>query len=824
MRIRMKNFRCYEDQTFDFGENGLALLSGPSGQGKSTVMMGIHFALYGTGTKVTSYGKTSCIVELEFDGLKIVRTKRPNRLVVNDMFEDASAQEIINNKFGDTFDVTGYIQQNSLNSFILMSPIEKLAFLEKFAFRDVDLTKIKARCKANITKRNEELICATSQLDMAKKVLAEQPVPIEVKFPLKCTKANRDKAVQNERTRLKNCTTLIRRATNLKAKIQAELSDLRVLQTDSRNRTEHIANLSNQIDELDNELSTLTTAYHGDTSIKKYEERLTRYVATKELRTLEQRLISDTEKLQSMYETEKNDIQAKLDAVQSQLWRTMTKTELHDTMSDLKSCLSDLEKVESLRKGSSKYTVDTVKHEKNKQDLKRLLAEVESKQFLYDQLMAQQELYHCPSCRASLRLVDNNLVISEKVIETDQTDIDTVQTELKTMKNLISRLQRTIPVDESNIGHQREVEAEITTILSGYEEIPVIDTIREELDELRQYQSTQADLEKKSEKLRLSLSNNKFSSSYEAYKQEVEKLRKNVETLRKSNNTGTIEDLDEEKLRKMIYDQKQIHDRVADISGRRSRLINDCTKSEKSLREITDAYIAKHGEVRNLDFLTTEITRYDKSVSDQEKEQAIHQANLDQIDVWSRYQTDQSNYQKNVDRVKTLTETERVARDLYAAATQLKDKIMEAESIAMENVIDSINTHSRVYLDCFFADNPIAVQLLPFKENKKGTAAKPQICIQIEYKGMEADLNTLSGGELSRVILAYTLALAEMFNTPLLLLDECTASLDQDLTNIVFGAIRENFNGKMTLIIAHQVVTGTFDKVIRLGDKDVDEK
>jgi ABC-type multidrug transport system fused ATPase/permease subunit len=84
---------------------------------------------------------------------------------------------------------------------------------------------------------------------------------------------------------------------------------------------------------------------------------------------------------------------------------------------------------------------------------------------------------------------------------------------------------------------------------------------------------------------------------------------------------------------------------------------------------------------------------------------------------------------------------------------------------------------------------------------------------------MESDINMLSGGELSRVILAYTMALAEMFNTPLLLLDECTSSLDQELTETVFTAIRENFNGKLTLLIAHQVVTGVFDKIIKLGSE-----
>ena len=106
------------------------------------------------------------------------------------------------------------------------------------------------------------------------------------------------------------------------------------------------------------------------------------------------------------------------------------------------------------------------------------------------------------------------------------------------------------------------------------------------------------------------------------------------------------------------------------------------------------------------------------------------------------------------------------------------------------------------------------VELQPFKETKNNT--KPQININIEYKGMEADLSMLSGGELSRVNLAYTIALAEMFNIPLLLLDECTASLDEDLTNTVFETIRESFNGKITLIIAHQIIKGQFDKVINL--------
>ena len=163
MKITLKNFKCYENSTFDFGDEGVILLSGPSGAGKTSILSGIYFALFGTGTKVVRYGNSSCSVTFEFEGMTITRTKRPNRLVVDDIYEDDAAQTIINKKFGDTFKTTGYVSQNAADSFILMSPIEKLSFLEKFAFQDINLSEIKKRCKDLITERNETLIKTTSQ-------------------------------------------------------------------------------------------------------------------------------------------------------------------------------------------------------------------------------------------------------------------------------------------------------------------------------------------------------------------------------------------------------------------------------------------------------------------------------------------------------------------------------------------------------------------------------------------------------------------------------------------------------------------------------------
>ena len=206
MKLSLKNFRCYEEKDFDFGTEGLLLLSGPSGAGKSSILHAITFVLYGTGMKVVSFGKTGCMVCLEMDDITITRTKRPNRVVVkifpNNIYEDDSAQEIINTRFGTAFNITSYVQQNAVNSFILMSPTDKLSFLEKFAFNNIDIDKLKGRCQALLKQKNEELISTVSQLEMANTHLSTLTKPEKVKFPV-VTK-NKEETIKKEEIRYKN--------------------------------------------------------------------------------------------------------------------------------------------------------------------------------------------------------------------------------------------------------------------------------------------------------------------------------------------------------------------------------------------------------------------------------------------------------------------------------------------------------------------------------------------------------------------------------------------------------------------------------------------
>lgn len=141
MKIKFTNFRCYIDKEFnDIPNSGLLLLKGESGSGKSTFIKGILYALFGTKAvrKPYSFGATTCKVELELGNLKIIRTNKPNRLIVkmgNNSLEDAVAQSLINDKICDydQFIISSYIPQKNNNSILSLPQTEQIKMLKTLA-------------------------------------------------------------------------------------------------------------------------------------------------------------------------------------------------------------------------------------------------------------------------------------------------------------------------------------------------------------------------------------------------------------------------------------------------------------------------------------------------------------------------------------------------------------------------------------------------------------------------------------------------------------------------------------------------------------------
>jgi DNA repair exonuclease SbcCD ATPase subunit len=828
MRITLKNFRCYENKIFDLGNNGLSLISGHSGAGKSTIIMGIYFCLFGEGKKVTSFGKTSCSVEIEMEHenkqMNIIRTKRPNRLVLVDdgiEYEDQSAQSIINQKFGETFNVSGYIAQNAFNSFVLMNPLEKLEFLEKFAFKDVDLTDIKSRCRTLINERKEIHLSTIAQLDLATRFLNEMEKPVEVSFPIKCKKSSREKFIKNEEIKLKNCNVLIKKTTKCINSLKDELNDIKILRAILSEKEDFLSIIYKKIKVLQEEKDNIE--YEGDETLNSYKEYLKFLLARKELDLSRKTLSKDIEKLEEMKRQEFEEYEIENKTIAETLWSEISKNEVTENIENLKITMSDMKKISELRNEIKKLKVISnedivlnenllVQHRNNVDDKKKLV----------DKLSSFREIYSCPSCNSHLKFRDNTLVahdiqdVDVEELKTIEVKISQTQAEVKNLQKEIRRLEGLIPQQKNDLDKINKLKEDLFEVENQYEEIPDIDECVQDLEYFENYLLSQNKLESRKSVLDKGV---KYSSACSTFERNIDKQKVSIKSIEETLKDNPQDEYSEEEIREMIDEQQRYKDKLRSISSQIHNLEKDKVKCLSQIEDTKRNHDEKHETVRDEEEINELISQKENEFSEYENKLRACETVIKQIEEFRKYEQEMVKYETFKRKVAELEHAEKREREIYAASMLLREKILEAESSAMINVIESINSHAQIYLDLFFPDG-IVVKLSAFKETKKAT--KPCINMEVEYKGMECDLSMLSGGELARVILAFCLSLAEIFNTPLILLDECTASLDQDLTSIVFEGIKANCPNKLIVIIAHQIIEGSFDRRIAVGTEYIE--
>ena len=808
MYVKLKNFRCYESATFNFDDNGLFLLYGNSGKGKSSILMAINFCLFGIGNKIIRRGETSCSVEMQFGELKVVRTKRPNRLIVNDIYEDDVAQNIIDEKFGATFNNTGYIEQNATNSFIMMTPADKLHFLEKFAFQNVNLGDIKIRCKSLITRREMEVKKTSAHLESAISYLKEIDEPIPVEFPLKSK--NKDVAIKNEEIMYKNCDTRIKKAKHIISKTNEEISDLRVLNTYLSTKSENIENLIEAIQQMSLEEEDID--YIGDDELENYKNILQNIISLKEINILKERLKIDEEKIEKMKQNEIEEYESEIEKNKQYLWEEYTKDEAKEVINDLTVNLKDAYQVSFLRKQLSKE-VDLEIFEKQEYELKKLKENYDNKQILFEKLKKQKIFYKCPSCNKTLQFCDDklNVITDDIYIDEDENDIETEITEIQSR---VKSLEKIIKITQSNIDQNKRVEKDINDIVEQYEDELNEVEIKDDLDNVKKYYDSQIKLENRICDIKKFIIENKFSSSITIFEKDIKKQKNKLQNLL-SEIVIDDESHDENEIRDIISNEEKSKDILKRIEKKKNDLERDRKNQLNQNENQKNKHIEKYGMIRDEDNLNDIVKENENNIRKEENDKLIHYDNLMKIEEYKKYTEQQAKYDNYKQKVIDLENKEKNDMDLLNAVLLLKEKIMESEMIAIMNTIETINTHAQMYLESFFADDSIVITLKCFKENKKSD--KPQINMDICYKNdIDCDLGSLSGGELARVVLAFTLALSDMFNTPMLLLDECTASLDEETTATVFEAIKENMKGKPVLVIGHQIVQGIFDKILKI--------
>lgn len=799
MKLILKNFRCYEEKEIDFGEEGLVLLSGKSGIGKSSFLLAIEYVLYGKGKKIITTGKKSCSVFMYHNNLEIKRYGRPNRLVVikdNEEYEDESGQAIIYKIFGTQFDTVSYVKQNAINSFIAMSPKDKLEFLETIAFENINLTQIKMRCTSKEKQIKSDLDKTTGELEGISSFFNTKTKPKKISFPKHDEKNNIEykNKIYNDcekaKTKIEKLNTEIEKLKTVIHEIEIRDNSLRLYEEQQSSLLKKLENTNIDID------------YEGDEKLLEYKESLEILKNQKEFIEAEKNYKNNLSEFQRISKEEKEKSDKELQELIYFLNENKDNQEELEILLEMETDLLTIQKLEKIIKNKN----DILHTFKNKsEECKKVIEDLERHEKLLERAKLEKNTFPCPECKTFLLVKKDDkkdeisLIKQEHPPSGIQKEIDMYKSKIPILKEKIKNLNIEITNLSNSIKNIEDAENTIKNIKNSYEELLELKDVQKQIKSLKDIGILITEKQNRKKVLQTP------SQTLKSFSDNLNKQKEKVEFLSKKTKKLKLDLTEVELYNKIITEEK----------NREIKLQNEKNKKEieKEINKVKNNISSLFNNQLNIQDVITDKKEKEDLLK---RLQSLYSKKLkikEKIDNYFIYEKENNEYLNLKTKIEELTRQEEKLKLELSAIGNLKEILRESESICVQNIIESINAHAQEYLNTFFND-PISVRLEPFKETKKGI--KSQINIEMEYKNIESDISMLSGGELSRVNLAYTLALSEIFNSPIILLDECTSSLDQELTSIVFEGIKNSFSHKLIIVVAHQVVSGEFDRSIEL--------
>lgn len=712
------------------------------------------------------------------------------------------------------------MSQDNINSFIFLSPLEKLNFLEKMSFTDVNLSEIKIKCKNLMKERNEALSKTLSQLEIISKILEERTEIEVVDFPIKCNIKNRQKIITNEQVNHSNTKIFIKKCNKNLELLLCEKQSIQLTNTEINLKKEEYRKNKKEFDKIIEEEKTIIL--EGYDAVSNYESILSRIICTRELKNLQDKYKEDIDNLEEIKMIQRKEKMEHISELKGKLWKQYDKDETDNMITDYKSLISDLYKIRDINKDIKKYKVEEDQLEVKKKSLEKKRQEKDYKKNKLSLLILQQKIYKCPSCHKTLKLENDSLESITTNIDVcenkndKQEIIKEIEKDIKILDTIIIKENKVITDEEYKLVQYKKLLENHNEIVSQYEEVPELEETEADFEEIKRYKNIQEQIMKE---LYILENDNNVSKTIQNFLQNIEKSEKKIELL-KSQNINYQEDMvtlyNEDEIREKIDLQKKNEYLLEDKLSKKINIEQSNIKIKDRINYLKREHISKYKKFNSEDEIEEIIKEKKKEKNDLELKLSEHQITLEKIEKYNKYLEIKKEQDILIQKQELLKIEEIENRKKYKAILEFKEQMLEAETISMTNIIETINSHIQEYLEKFFPENPISISLSTEKEIKN-KSNKTQINLVIDYKGMSCDINMLSGGEKSRVILAFTMTFAEIFNTPIIMLDECTSSLDVELTGEIIEAIKETSKEKLILAVCHQITTHAhFDKIITL--------
>lgn len=787
-------------------------------------------------------------------------------------YEDAGAQGIINELFGHQYESVGYLSQSSVNSFILMGPQEKLTFLENLVFKSSELKDTKQKIQNLIKERTQLLQTMIGKIEMLSQIIEEEGVGDCPEFPIRkksgaviiCSAEqalaeknlliegkNVLRKIESIEAKLAKLSTMLTAAVHHQSIMEENTTTMNKLSTQAHAIEEHIcaaAAIDEDVQHADNNLVDRINRYiaisrdNGETLTKEYENNkvILKLIRTmKKYNNIVESLAAKTTQYDELFATEKENLHTEMVKYKEKVLGCDDIESLQEEISENIDFCQSISRYQELVKErdvqlravhencrdlgthGDEISLDAVDESFNNK-ISSYEKDIEDIGHIVQKLKLAGRPYSCPACSEHLSFCTKTNSLIKR--QDQDLDLDSMEAKLlKKKKSLDSRRAQysrfkrnrdTVVSIESKLKKLGN-EYDLSDLESGAQDIKGIRERTHQLEDLirANRENTGAYREIHSKLKHISLDNHILSDLL----QNIGALQKSLDRFEKpedmadqqdcmcdeseliAKNAKNAQDLEHSRsgLKKLI----EIKDAVCECLRERESFEKKLAIGSHADKKLTIKSIRKHIENN-----TAEKDNY----SILKQDYAERQHNLE------KWKIKHQQWKKMIKHNDDLHMLEHRLLDIKAklhSVFKLKEFLRTSETVLLELAIDQVNQYVANYLDLFFQTDPIIV-MLAVKQEEKNTSRNGQLYISIDYKGMEADLSILSGGELQRVVIAYNLALSELFAVPVVLLDECTSNLDQELTETVVKGIKYNCKGKTIIMIAHQVVSGLFDNVI----------
>jgi len=257
------------------------------------------------------------------------------------------------------------------------------------------------------------------------------------------------------------------------------------------------------------------------------------------------------------------------------------------------------------------------------------------------------------------------------------------------------------------------------------------------------------------------------------------------------------------------------------------------------MQTLTDEMMSLMGELNDLSRETPHWEgRLGKMREDLEWWMAVWECGLETRDQFEEAVRVYGNHRRVMDQIQGLetrlmdlvSQQETATGESQTVASQLKllselqADLEGVENKVLSDCVDRVSHLTNNFLDNAF-DNPILVNLVTEKETKGGKGRKHSVGISIKAGKpglpnlVERSLDGFSGGETDRISLGFSSAITTYSPFPVLMLDECISSLDTEMKDKVIRALRQQakMTNKAVVLICHDAVDGLFDHVAEVG-------